>query len=922
MSQPSRIRFGPFLFDRREARLWRDEAPVDVTPRALAILDALLNHREGLVTRDELVDRVWPRTIVTDAALAKRIQELRTVLGDDSRAPHYIKTFYGRGYQFIGPAIREDRPPDDFVGRAAALDALRRAYHRMLGAERHTVLITGEAGIGKTRLLTRFLAECVDADAVIAHGACVPQGGAEPYLPILAALRGLADDPATDFDGILRRHAPSWLPFVYGAQASGRAGVAHNQHMLLRELGLAVKHFAQRRPLIIALEDLHWSDPSTLAALDSFARTAAPGRILVIATLRHGAIDSKGEAWRALAGHLGRDGCSEIRLSRLTPTETLSYLEARFDASFAAHLAPLVHERAGGLPLFNTWLADWIVWRRADGVDEGDIERGLPDSLGRLFELQLATLPDDVLPVIEAASVFGGPFSVDALADVLRLPLQTTEAACREIVRSGCIVAPVGGPAARSFEFAHALLQEALYRRIDDARRQRLHGHCAAALSARGIAHEAEVARHLSSAGAHADAAAHFLRAGRHAVEKQSLLEARRHFEAGLTELDHAKRDQHRDATEIDLQLGLGHCVVATQGYAMPSVELCYERAHELATHSGNPGQRFAALSGVITYLIMRGHLARSETEAERLLSVAGECEDAAVLARSYLQRAEVRFYRGDLQPAWNDLCHAETLLTKSDEDPLGWTSWSVVRVSCQEYLGQIECERLELDSALERSELLLAWFDRRRQPYAECLARYFAAAVRMQRDEFDEAAAHTEAMIRLASIHGLHHPLILGEIIRGHLRAVRGDPGGAVEQIRRGLTLFDATGAVLSRVVAMDALARALARAGDVSLATLADANALLARTGERLREPQLAMSFADALSARHGPASVPVRAALEGALDKAQHMGSRLWKLRALTRLAAADGAYRAQLRTLLDSLTQGEGAPIITAARAELH
>ena len=205
-----------------------------LAPRAFAVLRHLVEHPGRLITKDELLTTVWRDTIVSDAALASGIRDLRRALRDSSGAPRYIQTVHRRGFRFIGPvtrppstaaapravaraiapAIPSSHAAPTLVGREPQRARLHARLATALGGQRQLVFVTGEPGIGKTALVEAFLAEAGDTNALrVGHGQCVEQYGAgEAYLPVLEALGRLGRAPGGErLVDILEPHAPTWL---------------------------------------------------------------------------------------------------------------------------------------------------------------------------------------------------------------------------------------------------------------------------------------------------------------------------------------------------------------------------------------------------------------------------------------------------------------------------------------------------------------------------------------------------------------------------------------------------------------------------------------------------------------------------------------------------------------------------------------
>jgi DNA-binding winged helix-turn-helix (wHTH) protein len=287
--------FGPFRFDLSDERLWRGHEVVRILPKTFAVLRCLVTHAGQLVTKDALLQEVWPATVVSEDVLTVAIRQLRRVLGDQARRPQFIETVHGRGYRFIAPVaiaalapekpqIGEGRrlpyptrvPPRIFVGREASLAQMWQWWATALQGQRQIGFIAGEPGLGKTALVDVFMVQVAAAeDACVAYGQCVDQYGAgEGYLPLLEALGRLGRGPdGSEVVALLHQHAPSWLVHLPALLASAdRAALVHTMSSvtparMLRELAEVLEVLTAARPLVLVLEDLHWSDHATLAWL-------------------------------------------------------------------------------------------------------------------------------------------------------------------------------------------------------------------------------------------------------------------------------------------------------------------------------------------------------------------------------------------------------------------------------------------------------------------------------------------------------------------------------------------------------------------------------------------------------------------------------------------------------------------------------
>ena len=477
MQEPQSLVFGPFRLDRRDERLWRGQEVLPLHPKPFAVLCCLVSQAGRLVTKDALLETVWPKTAVSESALTVAIRHLRRVLGDRARTPQFIQTVHSRGYRFIAPvAVAEPSPPRHqtagtlrppqpvalaqsalFVGRESELAQVHEWFTTALRGTRQVGIIAGEPGIGKTALVETFVAQVVTVKALmVGHGQSVESYGAgEPYLPVLEALGRLCREPeGTRLVSVLRQYAPSWLvqmpallPPAQWEALQRMVGDTAQQRML-RELTEALEAFTTERPLVLVLEDLHWSDRATLEWLAYVARRPDPARLLILGTYRPVEAIVQAHPLRAILTELGQHGqCVELALDYLSEAEVAAYLCQRFgSAPQAADLARVLHRRTNGNPLFLIAMVDELVHQQVvrEGPEGWGVREGLdtinamvPANLRALIEIQLAHLSPEDQTLLEAASVAGVEFAAAAVAAALERGEEMVEARCTALAHQG-----------------------------------------------------------------------------------------------------------------------------------------------------------------------------------------------------------------------------------------------------------------------------------------------------------------------------------------------------------------------------------------------------------------------------------------------------------------------------------------------------
>src|SRR5262245_53665791 len=666
MAEPQTLCFGPFVFEPHQARLRRGRRVLPLTHKACEVLQYLATHPGQLVTKEALFHAVWPEAAVSDAVLTNRIAELRQALGDDAQRPRFIATVHRRGYRFVAalrtptPATSPAATPDDraqadvvptappnlpvLVGREAELARLQYLYADARQGQRRVVFVTGEAGIGKTALVETFEASVwAESGLWLGHGQCIEQYGAgEGYLPLLEALDRLCRGPEGErLVALLTQYAPSWivqLPGLLSATAvadlqRGLAGTTPTR--MLRELCVALEAASAERPVVLVLEDLHWSDQSTIEALAMLARRRESARLLVVGTYRAAEVVVREHPLQTMKHELvQQQRAVEVALSYLSPASVHAYVSARLaDHDAADALGPVVYRRTDGHPLFMVQVTDYLAQERsrlpATPVALGALEQALPPALRALIATQLERLSAEEQQVLKVASVAGVEFAVASVAVGLQGADETIEAVCERLARRGLFLEerelatwPDGTVSGR-YAFRHGLYQDVLYRGLTPGLRARLHQQIgerqerAYGEQAREVA--AELAMHFERGHDYPRAVRHLRQAVQNAAQRHAPQEVIALGTKGLELLATLPETPARAQQELDLQIALGPALRATKGFASPEVEQTYARARALCAQVGETPQLFPTLRGLGAFYRTRGALPTARELGEQL---------------------------------------------------------------------------------------------------------------------------------------------------------------------------------------------------------------------------------------------------------------------------------------------------------------
>jgi DNA-binding winged helix-turn-helix (wHTH) protein/predicted ATPase len=884
--------FASFRLDPVNQELWQGEELVPLRPKLFFVLRHLLEHAGRLVTREELRTAAWSTTVVSESVLRGTIRELRDVLGDDATAARFVETVPHRGYRFVAPvtvtqAVRtsplsgrqivprgiRDSQNLILIGRQAELARLQDWLDRSLRGARQIVFVTGEPGIGKTTVVDAFLTWAADMNEVwTARGQCVDHyGSGEAYLPVLEALGQLCRRPyAARVIGVLARYAPTWLAQMPGLlgdaelEAMQRRAQGATRERMLRELAEAVEALTAEMPLVLVLEDLHWSDYSTLDLVSVLAQRREPARLLLLATYRPADVVVSGHPLKALKQELHiHQQCEELPLRFLTDREVGDYLAARFPRQqLPPELGRAIHHSTEGNPLFMVNVVDYWVsqgllvetagqWQLAARVE--DAAAGVPESLRQMIEKQLARLAPEERRLIEAASVAGVEFSAAAVASGVEEAAERVEELCEGLARREQFLRArgtevlTGGTVTGRYGFLHALYQQVLYERVAPARRARLHrrlgewgeGTCGARVKELA----AELAMHFERGQDHPRAIEYLTQAADNAMHRQAPHEAVVLLGRGLTLLKNLPDSPGRAQHELALLVAMGVPLLMAQGYAAEDVERTYARARELCRQIGESPQLLPALAGLFRFYLVRADFQTARALGDQILRLAQHTGDPLVFLVAHSLLGVVFLSLGDFIAGRDHLEKGIALYDPQVHRFMAPLYGDDPGVTCHCFAAMCLWFLGYPDQALENARQALTVAKEIGSPYCETFALDFVTWIHVLRREEHAAQASIDALMRIAPEHGFQFLLADSRILHGWTLAAQGMEAEGLQQAHLAIAAYEATGALMSKPAHLVLLAKVLGKAhqAEEGLAALAAARAALDQTGERTYEAEL---------------------------------------------------------------------------------
>jgi DNA-binding winged helix-turn-helix (wHTH) protein/predicted ATPase len=887
MSRAPDLVFPPFRLDRSEGRLYCSGEPVRLRPKSYALLTYLSEHAGELVTKERLLESLWPGTYVSDTVLKVCVRELRQALGDAHASPRFIETAHRRGYRFIAPVTSIDPletasgtlsatlplqfevPSGGLVGRQVELAWLCAVAERAAAGRRQLAFVSGEPGIGKSALAAAFVGQLAQAaKAVVARGQCVEHHGpAEAYLPWLEALSRLAAGPEGErVREVLSHIAPSWLAQMPAladpATAERVRGVlaSTSRPRMLREMADALEALARDTLLVVVLDDLHWSDPSSLDLLGYLARRRDPARLMLVGLFRPAEAADSGRPFRGVLQGLHAQRCCEERaLALLTPDDVHAYAAAVGTDEDARRLGGLLFQSTEGNPLFIVSLLEEM--RRRDIVyevegrfrlrDVGAMwQRVVPESLRHLIDHQFERLEPVDQRLLEAAAVAGHEWDARTIAGALDHAPADIEhhaeslAARRLFIRAATDAAHTSRMS--RFAFQHAMYRDALYEGLTTARRRALHAKVAGALElnhATVLAGDGELANHFDHGDRPDRAVAYYRMAAVQSMRRYAVSEAETHLDRALALLpaigDASGRAQH----ELRLRLLQGVLLAATRGHSAAATNGCYRRAGELADDVGDSRQRFQAGVGRWASELVGARLAAAQKIAEELVGLAEDRlgPDERVQARWTAEVTAVN--RGDAAAAVAHFDAAMAIAPASDPFVQIELFGHDARATCRGFgawaLWMIGETRRSRDVAFEA----VAVADELRHPHTLAFAYFFLSFVHALGKDATATLEWADRTVAVGEEHGLRQWLAFGRILRGWARGVLDPMSTGAEELDDALNRYAETGAAISRPHFLGLRAETLAARGQAAaaLALVEEAIRTAKRTGELYYLPEL---------------------------------------------------------------------------------
>jgi class 3 adenylate cyclase/predicted ATPase len=815
-------------------------------------------------------------------------------------------------------ALRSGTTP--LVGRDEEIDLLLRRWDQAKGGEGRVVLVSGEPGIGKSRLTAALSERIAGEPHTRLRHFCAPHHQDSALYPFIVQLERAADFTRDDtaeqklgkLEAVLApgpRHSDdiallAELLSLPNTAADLNLSPQRKREKLFETLLGQLEAVARGRPVLMVFEDAHWIDPTSRELLDLTLDRVGRLPVLLLVTFRP-------EFQHAWGGQAHVTALALNRLDRRAGATLVRRLAG--NAPIGSEIVEEIIERTDGVPLFVEELTKAVLEsagrdnRVAAVLGAAPLPAlAVPATLHASLIARLDRLGAVPKEIAQIGAVLGREFSYELIEPVAQRPATELRAALDLLSGAGLLFCRGVAPQS-SYLFKHALVQDAAYGTLLRGRRQELHARVAAVLEehfADLVERQPELlAHHLTGSGEMERAVGQWLKAGRHAGERLAHVETIAHLERGLALLASLPETAARDAREIELQLALGVSSITVKGMSSPSVLHAYGRARELAERRGDERQLFQAIYGLWQNNSGSGRILDARPLSRRLLRVAEHAEDSGLRLQAHHSAWTTDILGGDPMSGFRHTQEGIRLY-----DPEEHRSHRSVYgghdpgVCARQTAAQAQWMLGYPDQALGSVTEGLALANRLSHPFSLEVVLTYAVMLHLHRGEPELAMSFLEIAETVAAeqrVSFIMEPLFL----RGAALVVQGATGEAVTTIRNGFVPGRPVATIWQSYV-LSFLAKALAQQGNFE-----EAHAAIGRgrdgmnaTGERMWDAELYRTHGLVLLAENNQEES--EAAFERALQVARQQQTKSFELRAATSLARlwGDQGRRAEARELL--------------------
>ena len=800
------------------------------------------------------------------------------------------------------------------VGRDLELDALLHEFERADRGNGRVVVLSAEAGVGKTTLLDAFVRLLEDRGEVvrIGRGRCSERlAGSEAYLPMLEVLDSLQrNEKHGSLSRLIRALAPSWyvqiMPPSKNDSSAARLAAdtaIGSQERLKREIAALLEEVTRMHPVVLCFDDVHWADPSTTDLIGYLAHRIAEMRLLIVVTCRPSDLAQAKHPFLSLKLDLvARGACREIVPGHLDEAAIGRYLALQFpDHAFPRGFAGVIHQRTEGHPLFVVDLLRDLrrrqVLRQQEGKwvvaeDLAALQKALPESVRSLVQRKIEALEEADRRLLGAAAVQGVDFDSALLSAVLARPEEEIEDRLERLEREHALVRFVDEQETRSqltlrYRFAHHIYHHAFDASLRATRRAALSRAVAQQLIGRlggkPCDCAADIALLLESARENVRAAGYWNQAAQAAARLYAHDETERLARRGLSLLEGEPDSPQKAAAELELQMTYGLSVKTSRGYAVPEVGRAYARARELCRQIDDPVRVIPVLTGLGAHHIVSGEITTSRDVALEMLDLFNRLGDPNLQMIGQWSLGAALFHLGELEVGHEHLAHGLELYQPAYHKPRVWETGIDPGIFCRCELARTLAMRGFPDQGLQCVRQAVTEARALEHPQPLAFALLFSTMLHLARREPAQVLGVFDELSALCRAHGIAQELQWCAPLRGRALVELGHIDQGIEELKAGLAAHTLTRSALLRPYYFVLYAGGLLRARrlDEAQAALDESRAVADATSQHVYDAEHRRLEAEVLLAR-GDHEGTERTYLDS-LKIARSQGARWLELRA---------------------------------------
>jgi class 3 adenylate cyclase/predicted ATPase len=843
-----------------------------------------------------------PGAVVVTARVQRQIAGLFVV---EERGSHELKgvpepvTLFRLVRASGGGRRAGQRQLTPLVGRDEEIAMLMRRWERARQGNGQLVLIVGEPGIGKSRLIEEFHGRLRDAPHTWVEWSCSQLLQNTPMHPIAEWGRqrfGGPDAPAerqlSDLENTLAlikldptENVPLLAPLLDIPVPPERRLIlppAELRHRQLAALTNWVMASSRAQPVVLTLEDLHWADPTTLDVLRGIAERGALAPLFVLATAR----PEFRPPWGARSHHAA---ISLVPLDRQQVRQMVEELAARH--ALAKEVIEGVTERTGGVPLFVEEVTRLLLERS----EQGGIQ-AIPPTLQQSLTARLDRL-GPAREVAQFGSVIGRGFSYRLLREVVGIAEAPLQGALEKLAEADILLVQGSTPDS-DYRFKHALIQDAAYENLLKSKRQALHRCVAEILRDRFPATaetEPEVLAHHFTQAALTDAAIEWWsKAGDQALRRSAFPEAISHLGKAIEMADKSASATPQttmpESARVKLQTSFGNALIAARGHGAPETTAAFARAQELAAGVDDQMERLSAHYGLWVGSFSRGEASPMREIAKVVLRDIEGKPPSPEAAVAHRLSGQTEWYLGNFELACAHLKQTLSMFEPQRDRDLTYRFGQDLGVTAMVFLALALWPLGETDEARRIGEEMLARAVASNHMLTTVFGHFQYALLHVARRDAATTAPLAEGVVKLAREYGMPLYGAYGEFLQPWARWHLGDREGCLAAMRRGIAACHDMGNVVFTTLLETALAEAEAEAGEIeaALVSIDHALALTERTSQRWNEADSHRARGEILLKRDPTNTAPAEDALRAAIAIAQHQKARSFELRAALSLA----------------------------------